>query len=279
MSQLSIISEHLLAVLLVASPSFNSAQAADTKESNQVIYTANAGVMLKTPNGNILLDSVFDYHPEWENFDYAHFDQKQKLNIENGSEHFSNTKLVLATHVHRDHFHPEMVGKMLATNPKTELFANGQITESVLEGYINSVSLMKQIKTATQSSAHWKDENTQITIYPFPHANRVYEWIDNSLILADIEGTKYLHIGDASPNKQEFEKLALAERKIDVLFAPYWFLRGPGEAIIKQLIKPKKVIALHIPPSTDMQQRIKQALQPAYSNIEFAVDNMTKVKP
>ena len=62
-------------------------------------------------------------------------------------------------------------------------------------------------------------------------------------------GLKFLHIGDPSYGKNDFERLQLFKDKIDVAILPFWFLTAAkGREIINKLIRPAYLIAVHVPP-------------------------------
>ena len=71
-----------------------------------------------------------------------------------------------------------------------------------------------------------------------------------------------MHIGDADTAVENFEKFNLDEEGIDVAFLPTWFLLGSdGRTVVREHIKPKHIIAVHISPSETktIATQIKQA--------------------
>jgi L-ascorbate metabolism protein UlaG (beta-lactamase superfamily) len=70
----------------------------------------------------------------------------------------------------------------------------------------------------------------------------------------ELDGKKLLHIGDADMTEENFSSLGLVEEKIDVAFVPYWFLlSNAGREIVQKQIRPKQVIAMHVPPAEAAQ--------------------------
>ncbi|TQV85463.1 MBL fold metallo-hydrolase [Aliikangiella coralliicola] len=248
------------------------------KQPPELVYTANAGVMLKTDKGNIFIDSIFKLHKNWGGFRYSHLSEQQQHEIINGIGDFSEVRLVLATHIHRDHFHPELVGHVLKNNPTARLFANQQITESVLEGFVNSNPIRDQLIQYSPQRTSWQDEDIQVTIFPVPHGGSRHQWIDNSLIMLEVNGHKFLHLGDAVVDNQSFAKYNFPEQKIDTLITPHWFLTGKGKQIINHHIKPERIIALHLPPDKTRQNKIKKAVQNLYPNLTIMVKNMALIE-
>ena len=70
--------------------------------------------------------------------------------------------------------------------------------------------------------------------------------IQNLGHIVKLGGKKLLHVGDVEPDADIFAKFKLAEAGIDVAILPFWFLTGKdGQAIVKEHIKPKHLIAVH----------------------------------
>ena len=89
----------------------------------------------------------------------------------------------------------------------------------------------------------------EIDVLGLRHVNARFRWIQNLGHVVTLAGKKLLHIGDADISVENFEAFGLAEEGIDIAFIPYWFLESrTGRAIVRDLIKPRRVIAVHIPP-------------------------------
>ena len=79
-----------------------------------------------------------------------------------------------------------------------------------------------------------------------------------------------MHIGDADTAVENFEKFNLDEEGIDVAFLPTWFLLGSdGRTVVREHIKPKHIIAVHISPleRKTIATQIKQAFPNAIAFI------------
>src|ERR1041384_301094 len=86
--------------------------------------------------------------------------------------------------------------------------------------------------------------------------------IQNLGHIIKLGGKKLLHIGDADTAVENFEKFNLDEEGIDIALLPFWFLTGSeGQTIVREHIKPKQIIAVHISPSESDKTttQIKQA--------------------
>jgi L-ascorbate metabolism protein UlaG (beta-lactamase superfamily) len=82
------------------------------------------------------------------------------------------------------------------------------------------------------------------------HGTGRHASIQNLGHIIKLGGKKLLHVGDADTAVENFEKFNLDEEGIDIAFLPDWFLLGSeGQAIIREHIKAKQIIAVHISPS------------------------------
>jgi len=82
------------------------------------------------------------------------------------------------------------------------------------------------------------------------HSGAHFSWIQNLGHLIEIDGRKFLHLGDADMTDENFASFRLHEEGIDVAFIPYWFLLSEdGRALVRKQFNPKTVIAVHVPPA------------------------------
>jgi L-ascorbate metabolism protein UlaG (beta-lactamase superfamily) len=82
------------------------------------------------------------------------------------------------------------------------------------------------------------------------HGTGRHATIQNLGHVINLGGKKVLHVGDADTAVENFEKFNLDEAGIDIAFIPFWFLLGKqGQTIVREHIKPKQIIAVHISPS------------------------------
>lgn len=81
------------------------------------------------------------------------------------------------------------------------------------------------------------------------HGSGRHATVQNLGHVVSLGGRKLLHIGDASTEDASiFDAFNLDEAGIDVAFLPMWFLTSDdGEAIVRQHIKPKQIVAIHMP--------------------------------
>jgi L-ascorbate metabolism protein UlaG (beta-lactamase superfamily) len=79
------------------------------------------------------------------------------------------------------------------------------------------------------------------------HGTGRHRTIQNLGHLVTLGGKKLLHVGDADTAADIFAAFKLQEQGIDVAFLPGWFLTSDsGAAIVRNHIKPKHIVAVHL---------------------------------
>ena len=109
----------------------------------------------------------------------------------------------------------------------------------------------------------------EFEILRLSHGTGRHATIQNLGHIVKLGGKKLLHIGDAETSFENFERFNLDEEQIDVAFLPLWFLTGTeGQAIIRDHIKPKQIIAVHISPD-ESERTLTQARQLFPGSVTF----------
>ena len=72
---------------------------------------------------------------------------------------------------------------------------------------------------------------------------------ENLAWLLTIDGRKILHVGDAMTdlNVETYRRLGLPAERIDVLFLEYFDVSGATAAFIRNELKPRYIVAMHVP--------------------------------
>lgn len=227
-----------------------------------VTYIGNEGVLISSGDQQVLIDGLHRrYKP-----DYAFPPDTLLKSLESASLPYDKIRLILVTHVHLDHFHPESVGLHLQNNPQAVLASSEQVAEAIRKDF----SGFRHIEPRVQRVSHqWKTKvplsasGINLKGLGLQHGSPQFSWIQNLGYVVEINGKKLLHIGDADMTEENFSSLGLAEEKIDIAFVPYWYLlSNTGRSIVKNQIRPKHVIAVHISPAEAAQ--VAKLLNEAY---------------
>ncbi len=227
----------------------------------EITYIANEGVLISAGGKQVLIDGLHrEYQPA-----YAFLPPAQREKIETAKAPFDKVDLILVSHVHLDHFHPESIGLHLQHNPKAVLVSSEQVVDEVEKKFKDYQAIKTRVTGATPP---WKEKvamkvaGIDFQILSLSHGTGRHATIQNLGHVIKLGGKKLLHVGDADTAVENFEKFNLDEEGIDIAFIPFWFLLGTeGQTIVREHIKPKQIIAVHISPaeSEKVTGQIKQA--------------------
>ena len=227
-----------------------------------VMYIANEGVLISSGEKQVLIDGL---HREYKRA-YAFPPPELRDALEFARAPFNQVDLVLVSHLHLDHFHPQSVGLHLKNNPGAILVSSDQIVDGVKKDFESFGEIESRVKRVTPE---WKtktaltEKGVELTVLGLRHANANFSWIQNLGHLITIDGKKFLHVGDADGTVENFAAFRLADENIDVAFIPYWYLLSDsGRALVRDHIRPKHVIAVHISP--DEGATVTEQIRKAY---------------
>lgn len=220
----------------------------DQDESLEITYIANAGVFITFGEKKVLIDAHhYRGNPYYERVPWNRLEK-----MVNGLNPFDRVDLILATHLHADHFDAVSVGKHLLYNPTTKFLASEQMTSLIEKEFSDYSKIEKRIKTVTPGWKFFNEtefDGIAIKVLAMKHGSKRFEDIQNMGYLLRIGKYKLLHIGDADATVENFETFKLPVEGIDFAFIPYWFLtHKPYNQIVDQYIQPGRIMALHIPP-------------------------------
>lgn len=214
-----------------------------------VTYIANEGVLITSGDKQVLIDGLHrEYKP-----DYLFPAPALLSALEQAREPYNNVDLVLVSHLHLDHFHPESVGLHLKNNKSAQLISSEQVVSGVKEKFANFAEIEPRVKQVTPE---WKSHTTvepsgiKVKVLGLRHSGSNFTWIQNLGHVIEIGGKKLLHIGDADMSAANFSSFRLHEENIDIALIPYWFLLSErGRTFVTEQFRPKQIIAVHVSPS------------------------------
>ena len=225
----------------------------DSKPNNdqssvKVTYFANEGVLLESEDKSVLIDGL---HRKYKDA-YAYPPENLKNLLENARPPYDKIDLLLVSHKHLDHFHPESIGNYLASNPNSLLRTSGQIIEEIKNGFAGFKKIEHQIGEVDYQLGKEREfaiGGIKVNFLGLKHANKRHESIANLGHVINVGGKKFLHIGDADMASENFSAFNLAQENIDVAFIPYWFLLSrEGRDLVKTQFDPEHIVAVHISP-------------------------------
>ena len=212
-------------------------------------YIGNEGVLISSGDKQVLIDGLHrEYKPAYA---FPPTDLLEKL--ENARPPYDKINLLLVSHIHLDHFHPQSIGLHLKNNPQSVLVSSEQVSGEVAKNFEDYEKIKTQIKMILhewKKSTEFEKDGIKIRFLGLRHANERHRSIQNFGHLIEIGGKKLLHIGDADMTAENFSAFDLSKENIDIAFIPYWFLLSEnGRNLVKEQFNPKHIIAVHIPPN------------------------------
>ena len=215
----------------------------------EITYIANEGVLISSGDKQVLIDGL---HREYER-DYAFLPPAQREKIETAKIPFDNIDLILVSHRHLDHFHPESVALHLQHNTNAQLVTSQQVVDEIEKNFSNYQAIKARVTATTpppQQKVAMTVAGIDFEVLRLSHGTGRHATIQNLGHVVKLGGKKLLHVGDADTAVENFEKFNLDEQDIDIAFLPLWFLLyDAGQTIVREHIKPKQIIAVHISPA------------------------------
>jgi L-ascorbate metabolism protein UlaG (beta-lactamase superfamily) len=215
----------------------------------EITYVANEGVLIAAGDKQVLIDGL---HREYKR-DYAFLPAEHREKIEGAKPPFDKVDLILVSHLHLDHFHPESVGLHLKNNPRAVLVSSQQVVDEVAKNFSDFPLIKPRVKAATPPLKEKLAMNVagiDFDILGLGHGSASFHWIQNLGHIINLGHKKLLHLGDADISAEIFKSFKLDEEGIDIAFIPFWFLLDQeGQTIVREHIKPRQVIAVHVSPS------------------------------
>ena len=201
-------------------------------------YIANEGVLISSGDKTILIDGLHrEYKPAYL---FPPADLLQSL--ENAVKPYDKINLLLVSHIHLDHFHPQSIGLHLKNNPRAALASSEQVVGEVAKDFSDYEKIKSQIKPVAhewKKTIEMNHDGIKIKFLGLRHANKQHLSIQNLGHLIEIDGKKLLHIGDADMTAENFSAFNLSKEKIDIAFIPYWFLLTiDGLDLVQNILSP-----------------------------------------
>jgi L-ascorbate metabolism protein UlaG (beta-lactamase superfamily) len=220
------------------------------KRALEVTYIANEGFMIAMGGTKVLIDAL----PKSKY--YATPSDTLAANIMDGIPPFGDIDYALVTHDHADHFNPEMMSRFLLHHPVTSFIASsetcGKLTRDSTVSQRGSAIDLKagQFRTIRGSKA-------EIVALRLDHSGN--RDITNLAFIVRSNNYTVMHVGDAilAFNEEYLRSVDWSSFNVDLLFIEFFDRSTPTQEIIRDLIKPKHVILMHIPPGEE--DSLKQA--------------------
>lgn len=223
-----------------------------------ISYIGNMGVLLASGGDAVLIDGLHRaYKPAYT---YPS-DTTVKQIIQGSYQHYGSIAMALVTHDHRDHFAPEHLLAFLRANPGSLVLAAAQASDKIRQKIqLNEARIRQQLQQIPYDDAAHPIQNGQVEVTAFkcPHVNARHATVQNLAFVINVNGHKILHVGDSNWDVAAIalQNAKLTVASIDIAILPYWMLLDKdSKEKVNQLIRPKKIIATHVPPELGSRER------------------------
>lgn len=223
-----------------------------------VTFLANEGVMLSSGTKKVLIDALFLQYET----SFALPAESTQVALRNARAPFDAVDLILVTHHHGDHFHPDPMAAHLAANPRATLIASRQVIDS-LRGRVAASTLREpRIMSRTTAPGTRRQETVNgvtVELLGIPHAR-----VDHLGFIVELGGRRVLHVGDTDLAESVYKGFRLDTARIDVALLPEWMVKqDEGRRIIERWIRPRQVVAIHVGKGRNAEVRSAREVQAA----------------
>ena len=210
-----------------------------------ITYLANEGVLLSSGSTQVLIDALFlRYGPE-----YAIPADSTQSALERARTPFDSVDLVLVTHRHGDHFHPDPLAAHLRANPSATLLTSQQVIDSMrhVPGIGRLVPRMVARTMPPGTRRRVIVNGLPVDLLGLPHGGRRHRHVEHLAYVVELGGRRVLHVGDAELTEATLAPLRLDTMRIDVALLPAWAVTGDeSRQAIARWIRPKRIVAFHL---------------------------------
>ena len=237
-----------------------------------VTFTANDGIKIETVKEIVVIDVVYKHYSDWEGFSFDAMPDGLVSELQRENKYLS----VLSTHIHRDHFHPEIIGELMDGRTNISAYGPQQVVESIKESFINEHRISKQLNcigTVNCQSSYVTKGGLKISGISMTHVVgplEIEHWIDNVAYIVDDGKQTVLHLGDGMLSAENINKIKQRGEKFDLAVIPYWYVMVdralPMLDQFMATIRPKKVALAHLPVAR-LEQLKDQVKSLSYQNI------------
>ena len=241
----------------------------------EVFYLANEGYLLKSADEAVIIDGLIT-KPAWN---YAVLPESVFSLMLEAEPPFEHINLLLASHMHADHFQARPAVEFLVAHPESVFHSSEQVTDLLRSAVAANQLLLKRIgKTELPAgmTLGFDLQGVRVEFFPLSHGTGRFADIQNFGQLITVGDKRVLHIGDAAMVLSNFRVYHLPQKDIDIAIIPYWYFGyQEGIAIYKNLIGAKHYIAAHIPP--DKVSQVAAQLAENFPEVKILHESLEKL--
>jgi L-ascorbate metabolism protein UlaG (beta-lactamase superfamily) len=213
----------------------------------KITYVCNEGFIIETSEKKVMIDAIFFGSPPICSDAYNNL---RKAVIKKALPPFDNADLLLASHVHSDHFYLHTVGDYLQNSPKSVLLTDSNSASLLMtnyddDGYDRIKDRIQAVRIPSGGSKRVTIQGIDLEIIPSAPG----EEFSLAFILR-LDGFTIFHAGDSGSGQEMadfYKAYDLAGKGIDIAFVPWWnMMESHRRSILEEGIHARQYIPMHI---------------------------------
>jgi L-ascorbate metabolism protein UlaG (beta-lactamase superfamily) len=208
-----------------------------TQAQVEVTYIGNAGFMITVGDNKILIDALYEGNP---------IPREVADLLEAAQPPFDDVDLILATHIHHDHFHQNTVISHMENNPGAIFVSSPDVVELVAQ-YTNlrDRTIPIQIRHRVGERFQLVVDGIGVEAFFLDHGGGTL----NLGYIITVDGRRLFHTGDMDPETvsvSQLQRLGLPDKQIDIVFVAHFMLITESQhAHVLEGIQAKYVVPMH----------------------------------
>jgi len=211
----------------------------------EISFLANEGLLLRGSGVAVAIDAFVA-----EGYSiYGHLAPGDVRRLQAGEAPFTDLRLALVSHVHRDHLQPEVAASWLRAGSERRLAGAPEVLAAVTAADPDLAPSLREEWPAQGATSTLELGGVRVTSFRLSHGTGRQASIQNLGHVIRIDGVDVLHVGDAEMRVSNFEPFADVLAEVDVALLPYWYWEDDqGLALIARFFRAVPKVAVHVPP-------------------------------
>ncbi|KPK92971.1 MAG: hypothetical protein AMJ88_09345 [Anaerolineae bacterium SM23_ 63] len=208
-----------------------------TEAQVEVTYIGNAGFMITVGDKKILIDALYEGNP---------IPREVADLLETAQPPFDDVDLILATHIHYDHFHQDTVISHMENNPGAVFVSSPDVVSLVTQfTHLQDRTIPIQIRHRVGEKFRLVVDGIGVEALFLDHGGGTL----NLGYIITVEGRRLFHTGDMDPDSvsvSQLERLGLPDKQIDIAFVAHFMLITEDQhAHVLRGIQAKYIVPMH----------------------------------
>lgn len=208
-------------------------------------YLANEGVLLRGGETVVVIDGLHRFYGEA--YDVLPEEERERLEAAQGE--YAGVDVLLATHRHGDHFHPEATLRHLRANTSATFIAAAQATEELaaLAGAGPVMSRVRGVEWRVGEAERLDVGGARVEVLGLRHAGTRHATVESLGAVVTLGGVAIAHFGDAEGSAENLAPFGLRERHLGGAVVPaWWVLEEASRQVIRDQIAPQTLFVAHV---------------------------------